>query len=232
MEQILEFLEQLRQNNNKFWFDAHRAEYLQAKNTFNEIAVRLIQGIRKFDPSIGPLTIQDCSFRINRDIRFSKDKSPYKTHFGLFVCPGGKKSGFSGYYFHVTPESGDSQFEVPLLAAGDYMCDPKVLRILREDIELGGDEFDSIVKSAGRRWYLDKSQSLKRVPQGIHRRRTQRRVPQAPAFLPDDRPGQGIPHLPRPCGQPAEALQEDKALRSLRQQGHRVLPRRRITKPN
>lgn len=167
MEQILEFLEQLRQNNNKFWFDAHRAEYLQAKNTFNEIAVRLIQGIRKFDPSIGPLTIQDCSFRINRDIRFSKDKSPYKTHFGLFVCPGGKKSGFSGYYFHVTPESGDSIFEVPLLAAGDYMCDPKVLRILREDIELGGDEFDSIVKSAGRRWYLDKSQSLKRVPQGF-----------------------------------------------------------------
>ena len=167
MEQILEFLEQLRQNNNKFWFDAHRAEYLQAKNTFNEIAVRLIQGIRKFDPSIGPLTIQDCSFRINRDIRFSKDKSPYKTHFGLFVCPGGKKSGFSGYYFHVTPENGDSQFEVPLLAAVDYICDPKVLRILREDIELGGDEFDSIVKSAGRRWYLDKSQSLKRVPQGF-----------------------------------------------------------------
>lgn len=167
MEQILEFLEQLRQNNNKFWFDAHRAEYLQAKNTFNEIAVRLIQGIRKFDPSIGPLTIQDCSFRINRDIRFSKDKSPYKTHFGLFVCPGGKKSGFSSYYFHVTPENGESQFEVPLLAAGDYICDPKVLRILREDIELGGDEFDSIVKSAGRRWYLDKSQSLKRVPQGF-----------------------------------------------------------------
>lgn len=167
MEQILEFLEQLRQNNNKFWFDAHRAEYMQAKNSFNEIAVSLIRGIRKFDPSIGPLTIQDSTFRINRDIRFSKDKSPYKTHFGLYVCPGGKKSGFSGYYFHVTPESGDSMFDVPLIAAGDYMCDPKVLRILREDIDLGGDEFDSIVKSAGRRWYLDKSQSLKRVPQGF-----------------------------------------------------------------
>ena len=167
MEQILRFLEELRENNHKAWFDSHRKEYLQAKNTFYEIVTQLIAGIRKFDPSIGPLTIQDCTYRINRDIRFSKDKSPYKTHFGVFICPGGKKSGYSGYYFHIGSGSGPAYPDGHMVAAGNYFCEPKVVRILREDIDLGGDEFDRIVKSAHRRLYLDSSESLKKVPAGF-----------------------------------------------------------------
>ncbi|MBO4570710.1 MAG: DUF2461 domain-containing protein [Bacteroidales bacterium] len=167
MEQILRFLEELRENNHKAWFDSHRKEYLQAKNAFYEIVTQLIAGIRKFDPSIGPLTIQDCTYRINRDIRFSKDKSPYKTHFGVFICPGGKKSGYSGYYFHIGSGSGPAYPDGHMVAAGNYFCEPKVVRILREDIDLGGDEFDRIVKSAHRRLYLDSSESLKKVPAGF-----------------------------------------------------------------
>ena len=167
MEQILEFLEGLHANNDKAWFDAHKAEYQQARNTFLGITEQLIIGIRRFDPSIGPLSIRDCTYRINRDIRFSKDKSPYKTHFGAYICPGGKKSGFSGYYFHIGIGEGDSYPDGHMIAAGNYYCEPRVLRILREDIDLGGDEFDRIVKSADRRFSLDYSESLKKVPAGF-----------------------------------------------------------------
>ncbi len=163
MKQIVEFLRNLEQNNNRVWFNAHKDEYLECKARFDRFVTELIEAIRAFDPSIGPLSLADCTYRIYRDTRFSKNKAPYKTHFGTFISPGGKKSPFAGYYVQIGPA--DEGFESGcILAAGDYCCDPKVLRILREDIEADkGETFDEAVRHA-RGFAIDTDMSLKRCP--------------------------------------------------------------------
>jgi len=77
MKQVLRFLRSLSRHNDRAWFEAHRADYLKARATVDSLAERLIGGIRSFDDTIGPLTVSDCTYRIYRDVRFSKDKSPY-----------------------------------------------------------------------------------------------------------------------------------------------------------
>src|SRR5213080_4457258 len=103
--QTLTFIRQLKKNNNKPWFDAHRAQYEAARIDFSNFIQLVIEAVQKRDPSITGLSSKDCMFRINRDIRFSKDKSPYKTNFGAIIKPGGRKSIFAGYYFHCSPGS-------------------------------------------------------------------------------------------------------------------------------
>ena len=161
MKQVLKYLHALSLHNDKVWFEAHKADYLKAKATVGELAVKLIEGIRSFDDTIGPLSASDCTYRIYRDVRFSKDKSPYKTHMGIFVNRGGKKSGYSGYYFHIDG-NGDH-----LLAAGNYYTEPRVLKTLREDIELGGGDFRRIIEGAAPGLVLDTEGSLKKVPKGF-----------------------------------------------------------------
>lgn len=85
MKETLRFLQDLSLNNNKEWFDANKDRYLAAKSTLDALAVELIDGIRSFDGTIGPLSPKDCTYRIYRDLRFSKDKTPYKTHMGLYI---------------------------------------------------------------------------------------------------------------------------------------------------
>ena len=161
MKQVLRFLHSLSLHNDKVWFEAHKADYLKAKATVGELAVKLIEGIRAFDDTIGPLSASDCTYRIYRDVRFSKDKSPYKTHMGVFVNRGGKKSGYSGYYFHIDGNGGH------LLAVGNYFTEPRVLKVLREDILLGGGDFRQIIDGAVPGLVLDTSESLKKVPKGF-----------------------------------------------------------------
>ena len=105
MKETLQFLRDLSKNNNKNWFDANKDRYLAAKATVEALAGELLSGIRSFDDTVGPLSPKDCTYRIYRDLRFSKDKTPYKTHMGLYINRGGKKSGYSGYYFHVGAKS-------------------------------------------------------------------------------------------------------------------------------
>ncbi len=167
MKVIMSFLRQLQANNNTEWFHSHRAEYEQAKAKFNIIAERIISGVASFDPSVGALELKDCTYRINRDIRFSLDKSPYKTHFGVFVCPGGKKSGNAGYYFHVSPNEG-SYPDGCMLAIGNYCYDKSVVQIVREDIEDEGEKFDAMIQTAAKYGFaLDHSDDLKKVPRGF-----------------------------------------------------------------
>ena len=161
MKQVLRFLRSLSLHNDKVWFEARKADYLKAKTTVGELALKLIEGIRSFDDSIGPLSVSDCTYRIYRDVRFSKDKSPYKTHMGIFVNRGGKKSGYSGYYFHI---DGGSDH---MLAVGNYFTEPRVLKVLREDIQLGGGDFRRILDSLAPGLVLDTSESLKKVPKGF-----------------------------------------------------------------
>lgn len=166
MEEIIEFLKKLSANNNREWFNAHKDEYLHCKSLFDSFTLELIEGIRHFDDSIGPLTVSDCTYRIYRDTRFSADKTPYKTHFGAFIVPDGKKSGYGGYYFHVGVESTYYQ-STCFLAAGDYCCMPSTLKIMREDIVLDeGKELESVLKTA-KGFVLDNEQTLKRVPSGF-----------------------------------------------------------------
>lgn len=168
MKQILKFLRQLQANNTKEWFEAHKDEYKAIKAKVDALAAELIARIGEYDETVRGLTPKDCTYRIYRDVRFSKDKSPYKTHIGIYICRGGKKSGYSGYYFHIGTGEGDSYPGMHMMAAGDYCADPKALKIIREDIEFEADSFLSMVESMKKEGFvLDDEYKLKRVPQGF-----------------------------------------------------------------
>lgn len=101
MKEILDFLRDLEKNNNREWFNSHKEQYQSVLKNWYAFCESLIAEIGCFDKDIAPLTIKECTYRIYRDTRFSKDKSPYKTHFGVFLAKGGKKSMHAGYYFHI-----------------------------------------------------------------------------------------------------------------------------------
>ena len=164
MKKIISFLSELAGNNNKTWFDAHKADYLEAQSTFNNFAVKLLAGLGDFDESVRNLEVKDCTYRIYRDIRFSKDKTPYKTHMGTFIAPGGKSSGKAGYYFHIEPESA-RYLGGHMICSGSYMPAPKSVKSVREEIFLNGDEFESTIKEANG-FQLDFDRALKKVPTG------------------------------------------------------------------
>ena len=164
MKSILAFLNKIKGNNSKEWLDTHRAEYQAATQAFNLLVEQLIAGISEFDSSIKGITVKDCTYRFNRDIRFSPNKMPYKTHFGAFICPKGKNSGFSGYYFHIEP-TGSGYLNGSMLCTGLYSPLPSVLKSIREEIYLNGDTFEQVVREA-KSFVLEDSQALKKVPRG------------------------------------------------------------------
>lgn len=164
MKKVIEFLSELRLNNNRDWFEVNKPRYREANETVIGFAENLIEAIGGFDPSVRGLTARDCTYRIYRDTRFSKDKTPYKTHMGVYICPGGKKSGNAGYYFHIEPQ-GDGLLGHHLLSSGIYMPEPKVLKSVRDEIFDNGDEVEKSIKKA-KGFRLDKSNSLKRTPAG------------------------------------------------------------------
>ena len=136
----IQFLQSLQKNNNKPWFDENRKKYESAKENFAAFVDALIIGIEAFDPGIQNLTAKNCMFRINRDVRFSKDKSPYKTNMGASISKGGKKINLAGYYFHFEP--GKS-----FAAGGFYMPMAPELAKIRQEIDYNFKEWTSIVES-------------------------------------------------------------------------------------
>jgi uncharacterized protein (TIGR02453 family) len=161
----LKFLKDLKKNNNKPWFDGHRADYEGAKSDFSAFIQLIIDRQAKNDPSIGSLKAKDCIFRINRDIRFAKDKTPYKNNMGASINRGGKKSVFGGYYFHCEP--GES-----FVGGGLWMPMPPDLKKLRQEIEYCFPEFKKIIgskkfKSIYGDLYQGEDSMLGRVPQGF-----------------------------------------------------------------
>ncbi len=108
------------------------------------------------------ITVKDCTYRIYCDLRFSRDKKPYKTHFGAYVCPQGKKSGYAGYYIHIQPE--DNLF---MLCSGLYMPSSGTVKSVREEIMTNGDEFASALAEC-KDFELDWNLSTKRVPKGYN----------------------------------------------------------------
>ena len=127
MESILSFLRTLAQNNNREWFNDHKKNYQESLEMFREFAAQLLTGIVRFDPTLGDLVPKETIFRIYKDVRFSKDKSPYKTHFGCWMTKGGRKSTDAGYYFHLEPANS-------FMAAGVYMPPREQLNLIRQEI--------------------------------------------------------------------------------------------------
>ncbi len=163
----LKFLKDLKKNNNKPWFDAHRKEYELAKKDFEDFIQSVLDKQSKNDPDLKELTAKKCIFRINRDVRFSKDKSPYKTNFGASMSKGGKKSGLAGYYFHI--ESGKS-----FLGGGLWMPQPDALKKVRQEIDYCLDEFKKIInakkfKTIYGDLYTGEDIQLSKVPQGFEK---------------------------------------------------------------
>ena len=160
MQEIIEFLNELSANNDRVWFEANRERYKNVKQRMDSVAEEFIEAIAIFDSSVEGLRAKDCTYRIYRDTRFSKDKSPYKTWFGVYVCPRGKKSGFSGYYMHVEPDQNHY-----MLCTGAYCPTPGEIKSVREEIMTEGESFEKCIQAATG-FEVDWSSALKRMPQG------------------------------------------------------------------
>ena len=159
---ILSFLTELKKNNNRDWFTSNKSWYEKVKKDFENIVLKLIQEVSLFDPDIGYPDPKKCIFRIYRDVRFSKDKSPFKTNFGGFIVKGGRNSGNAGYYLHLEP--GES-----MIAGGAYMPESNILRNIRMDICHRTNEFLDIIneKSFVKTFGELEGEKLKKIPKGF-----------------------------------------------------------------
>lgn len=163
MKEIFQFLRALRRHNDREWFAAHKQDYLRVKETAENFTARLIAALAGIDPEAARLTPADCTYRIYRDTRFSADKTPYKTHIGIFICPPfGKKSIMAGHYFHLEPDN-------TFYACGTWYLPPKALKAVRQSIYDEIDEYRSIVESAEFRQYFTSvgEDFLKTAPKGF-----------------------------------------------------------------
>ncbi len=165
MKRVLSFLTDLVPNNNKPWFDANKARYKEAQAIFNDFASELLERVQIFDPEVRGLTLKDCTYRFYRDLRFSKDKTPYKRHFGIFIAKDGKCSGHSGYYFHIEPPHA-GYLGGHLICCGAYAPEPKVMRSIREEFMLNGEALVKAISMA-KGFELEWDGALKKIPRGF-----------------------------------------------------------------
>ncbi|MDZ4666011.1 MAG: DUF2461 domain-containing protein [Bacteroidota bacterium] len=164
MQSTLKFLSALKKNNNREWFEANKEKYLASKAETEVLLDKLIAGLIKFDKRISKDLIgKDYIFRIYKDVRFSKDKIPYKTNMGASISPGGRKTVIPGYYIHVEPNN-------CFLAGGLYGPEPDMLKAVRQEIDYNGAKFVKVLKSKPFSNYykgLDDWDVLKTVPKGF-----------------------------------------------------------------
>lgn len=163
MKEIYDFLKELKRNNNREWFNANKDRYLAVKRMVEEFASHLIAELSAIDPDAARLTPADCTYRIYRDTRFSNDKTPYKTHIGIYICPkGNKKSYRAGYYIHLEP--GFS------FIGGGCWCPPApLLKEIRKSIYDNVEEYLEIINSEEFRTHYKEvgSNLLKTAPKGF-----------------------------------------------------------------
>jgi uncharacterized protein (TIGR02453 family) len=162
-QSTLDFLNELKENNSREWFNANKNLFEKAKKEIEDFVDALIPMIARVDPSIGHHTAKECVFRIYRDVRFSNDKSPYKTHFGAYISAATSKSdihSYAGYYFHIEP-SGES-----MLAGGAYMPQGPWLKGIRKEISYNSEEFKRILNNKSFRQIFGEleGEKLKKTP--------------------------------------------------------------------
>lgn len=158
---LLAFLKNLEKNNNKDWFDANRKTYEDIRKQWLAFTADAIEVVGKFDKDVAMLEPKSCIFRINRDIRFSKNKSPYKNNFGMSLSKGGKRDDFCGYYLHIQPGAS-------FIAGGSYMPMPEKLAAIRQEIDYNAKEFVDIIthKSFKANFGTLGGETLQRPPKG------------------------------------------------------------------
>jgi uncharacterized protein (TIGR02453 family) len=160
----LVFLKDIKANNNREWFTANKSKYEAAKTDFEKFIDTLIPKIAAFDKSVAHNTAKSCVYRIYRDVRFSKDKSPYKTHLGAYITSAVKKSEVhlsAGYYIHI--EDGAS-----ILAGGAYLPPTDWLNAIRQEIDYNTAEFKKIINGKEFKKYFREieGEKLSRPPKG------------------------------------------------------------------
>ena len=159
MNATIDFLTQLRSHNNREWFQAHKEQYDLLRSRFVSDVERLISLLASHDEELRGLHVQDCIYRIYRDIRFSPDKTPYKTYFSAYMARGGRKSPRAGYYLHIEPGN-------VALSGGIWCPDARLLKALRMAIYDNLEEWQSIVEAPDfkQTYPIFVGETLKRVP--------------------------------------------------------------------
>ena len=159
---IIDFLIDLQFNNNRNWFKENNDRYLKAKTEFDQFIDLLIPELKQVDDSIDITSSKESIFRIFRDVRFSKNKEPYKTNFGAFLAKGGRKSSYAGYYIHLEP---DRSF----VGGGIYMPEPKILHSVRIEIYENIEEFKQIINNPNFKKYFSEiyGEKLIMAPKGF-----------------------------------------------------------------
>jgi uncharacterized protein (TIGR02453 family) len=162
-EFILKFLKDLNKNNDRAWFEKHKPRYLEAKQSFEDFISELLKELTKMDEKLAGLDPKKLPFRIYRDVRFSKDKRPYKINMGAGFSPNGKLVQEPGYYIHIEP--GNKSF----LAGGIYMPDAANLAKVRQEIDYNATRLNKILKERLFKKHFggfDEFDKLKTMPKG------------------------------------------------------------------
>lgn len=159
-QSTLQFLKALAKHNDRDWFLANKGKYDLAKADYLLFVEAVLNGIQKTDNTLAELVPKQCVFRINRDVRFSKNKDPYKTNFGASFSKGGKKIQCAGYYFHLEPGAS-------FIGGGLWMPMAPELKKVRQEIDYCFKEFSSLIKQKKFQMNfneLDSSNKLVRPP--------------------------------------------------------------------
>ncbi|PKB17554.1 DUF2461 domain-containing protein [Flavobacterium sp. 5] len=160
----LQFIADLKANNNRDWFLENKKRYEIVKKDYHQLIAALLEALKPLDPSLEMLEVKDCTFRINRDVRFAKDKSPYKTNLGIWISAGAKHTEASGYYLHI--ENGTC-----FVGGGLYCPQPDQLQKIRKEIHFFYDDLLEIINDKGFKSIYenlnrDENSTLKNPPKG------------------------------------------------------------------
>jgi uncharacterized protein (TIGR02453 family) len=165
LQEYIQFLAELEQNNNKQWFDINRARYKELQAQFQVFVGEIIPEIGKYDQTIKYLTPKDCTFRINRDVRFSPNKMPYKTQTSAGFNQGGKSAYTPGYYFQIDHDGS------MMVAGGQWFIEPKDMFLFRTKIDEKADKLREIIKDKDfvKKYTELKGEKLKTCPKGFNK---------------------------------------------------------------
>lgn len=165
-KEAIQFLEDLKNNNATEWMHENKKRYESYKKAYHELIRSILSECKPLDPSLEPLEVKNCTFRINRDIRFSKDKSPYKTNLGIWLSQNKFRKNSPGYYIHF--EKGNS-----FIAGGVWCPDPNELKKIRKEIEFFYDDLDVILsdktfQSEFKNLTVEENNTLKKAPKDFN----------------------------------------------------------------
>lgn len=166
-KETLQFLDDLKANNNRDWFQDNKKRYEALKKEYQQLVSDFLDAMKPLDPSLEMLEVKNCTFRINRDIRFSKDKSPYKTHLGVWISSGQKGLNRSGYYVHI--QNGGS-----FIAGGLYCPESEDLKKMRKEIAFFHEDLEEILaekkfKKEFNSFDRNEANTLKNPPRGYEK---------------------------------------------------------------